>query len=939
MTLATFMSATAHAETLDYDKIQERAISLAEMIETQNLVVSKTASDTNPKSELPPSKQIEASRTALYDVIFTGDSTLVDAELESHRNLVHKFGTQRDKDVLGLFEKFLGKFTPDTASKDYELILNNIDGYFSHSDWFVVVQAHAIKCTLAAMSVKRIEGLESAQKALTLIPNQVDAYTHEAQILITDAIVLMHNMLHNTDLALINTERLIELKLEAEQPIDGIELLNNLLYAFGTSRDHKISLEIAETLKRLEQNHDSTTPGLTDMRLAQVYADTGDFESVKEYAQKAIKSSEIDAITKRTQILLAIAEAGLGNTSEARKVIENISDLSEYDERHYLYAKALIAQAENRTAESVKHFNARQDLAIKNILDANNQDTADLLATLENSRERQAERESALIREAELKAQKLAEEEKKNRLLMSLLALIGAALVASLLFARYRDKTSKLLAIKTREAESADRMKTEFLGMISHELRTPLNGIIGIADFMATRHEDEDVREKSGIILQSGNILFNLVESIIDMSRLDSGRLKLFPEPQNLAKPLEATAQNWEAKAAAKGLTYTYFISDDLNLTAEFDETRLTQCLDGLIDNAVKFTDKGRVHVHITRETREDGQIGLQAIIADTGMGIEEDVQTKLFKPFLQADSSMTRKFNGSGLTLAITRSMARMMGGDVTLVSKAGRGSEFILTAVLTEHAQVKEPATTILEDAKPSVPHENASIQEVETIKQAPKAIPASKEEWGQDVLPANFNPDEESKALVDVTHDPDEDPDEDILDLMILAPEMHSSPRHQQTATDKQSKIPIQFENPDDLTGVNVLIVEDVKANQDVLKLLLAPQGCLCLTADSGEDALEVLKGHPVDIILMDIRMPGIDGVETTRIVRHSETPYKDVPIIAITADADSMTNAECMAAGANLFLTKPIIKRELIDAIVFLREQEYADRYYALRSKTS
>ena len=886
---------SAHAQSINDDDLYNRVVKLADKIEARDLVIEGSKPAPSSLASAIPAKKIEASRISLYDVLFTGDRALITSEFEQHKKLVEMHGTQRDKDVLSLFTKFLKQFSPDKATTDYSVILHDIQSYFNHPDWFVGVQAYALKCTLEAIATRRIDGLESAKKALSLIPDDVDPYSHEARILITDIIVLMNNLQHNTSLAVQNTERLIQLKIEAGQSVDGIELLNNLMYSFGVSRDHKTNLKIAETLKRLESIHSSTTLGLTDMRLARTYAEIGDFVATEKYAKQALETTNIEAIKTRSKLLVAISRAGQNDPVDARKILAELGPSSRHEKSHYLYAEALIAQAENRPIDATKLFNKRLDLNVQKILISNNKDATALVASLESSRARQEERENSLIREAELKAQKLAEQEKVNRLLMAMLAIIFAALVGALFFARYRDKTSKLLAIKTKEAESADRLKTEFLGMVSHELRTPLNGIIGIADFLTHRHDDPDVRAKSNIILQSGNVLFKLVESIIDMSRLDGGKLNLYQDPTSLDAPLRKTVESWVETARDKGIKYTYFVGDGIEPEVLCDQKRILQCINSLIDNAIKFTDDGRVHVHITQESHQDGVMHLQAIIADTGMGISDDVQAKLFKPFLQADSSMTRKFNGSGLNLAITRSLARMMDGDVTLNSRTGRGSEFKFTAAL------------------PNAPA-GITSSEVRTATQAVK----------EDIEKA-------------------EKTDSDVLDLVTLAPHMFTAPLAQGDAgsnpaplekTEIMSKsveaqprqLPRLTTEPNDLNGLKVLIVEDVPANQDVLKLLLAPQGCLCLTADNGEQALEVLKNHPVDIILMDLRMPGMDGIETTHVIRNTNTGYQDIPIIAVTADANSHTNAECMAAGANLFLTKPVMKTELLDAIIFLRQEQ-------------
>ncbi|WP_418153111.1 ATP-binding protein [Litorimonas sp. RW-G-Af-16] len=679
----------------DQSATRNAAIALAERIETQNLIKVDDNLLLKPVATMTAAQKVETSRTLLYEVIFTENMSEIDALLESHKIAVETFGDPSDLKALELFESFLIHYESGLAADNYDAIISDISPYFTDDDWFVAFQAFALKSQLEADLIQRMTAMESAQEALKLIPNDLSDHAKEARIRITDIIVYLHNLQHNTDLAIENSDHLINLKLEAGQTVDGIELLNNLMYSLGIWRDHETSLAIAETLKRLEQQSSSTTAGLTQMRLSQAYAENGDFSDAEKNALEAIEKGQIEAIVTRAKIQLAISYAGQGKPEDARKTLASIGEVSEHDRTYYLYAEALIAIAEGQPLEGVKLLNRRLDESVQTILAANSRDTTALLASLENTRERQQEREKALIRENQLKAQKILVQQRVNRLLMVLLGLLGAALIAALFFARYRDKVSKELAIKTKEAESADRMKTEFLGMISHELRTPLNGIIGIADFLTHRHKDPDVRQKSGIILESGNILFGLLEAIIDMARIDGNKLHLYPEPTALAPLLKDVAYAWEDEARAKGITYTHFISDDLNITAECDGKRLQQCLNSLLSNAIKFTDGGRVHLHVTEETSPDGEVYLQAIVADTGMGIRPEVQAKLFKPFLQADSSMTRKHNGSGLSLAIVRSLARMMNGDITLVSTAGRGSEFKLTARLP-HVDPVAPAQT---------------------------------------------------------------------------------------------------------------------------------------------------------------------------------------------------------------------------------------------------
>ena len=512
----------------------------------------------------------------------------------------------------------------------------------------------------------------------------------------------------------------------------------------------------------------------------------------------------------------------------------------------------------------------------------------EMLAELENSSERQAEREAALQREAALIQTKLDQQQRINKLLYAFMLLIALTGICALLFARHRDKLAKLLAIKSREAESADRMKTEFLGMVSHELRTPLNGIIGLADVLASSGPTEEVRQRGDIILTSGNILFSLIENIIDMSRLEAGKLELSPEPTNLKALIEKDLDCMERRAAEKGVTFTSYVSPKCEQMFEIDPERVNKCISTLLCNALKFTDQGRIHLHATEKTHpKTGQSEITVIVADTGQGISEEVQAKLFTPFLQADASMTRKHGGSGLRLAISRMLARMMDGDISLTSREGCGSEFILTF-------------------------------KAEPIEQIVSGQVASGQIASGQVEKPVLETETETKTKMDT-------------DTEIEAP------RKTQTVTAPAEPVAHTFllepsltvneAGPESISQCRALIVEDIRSNQDVIAVMLETAGVQYVPVDSGESALNVLQTQGFDFILMDIHMPGMDGIETTRRIRAGNQAWSDIPIIALTADAAAENSAACMAAGADMFLTKPVKAKDLLSAIETVTQQSF------------
>ena len=524
-----------------------------------------------------------------------------------------------------------------------------------------------------------------------------------------------------------------------------------------------------------------------------------------------------------------------------------------------------------------------------------------MLAELENSRERQAERDAATAREAKLQALTISRQRNLNRVLIVLSMFLAMAVFAGALFVRFRERVMRKLEIKTREAASAEKLKTEFLGMISHELRTPLNGIIGISDFLANYHSDEDIRHKTGIILSSGNELLSVVESLTDMARIDAGQLRLVPHDTDLGLGLSEVPEIWTESAASKALTFTHFIDPAIS-RYHVDEDRIIQCVNILLANAMSFTDSGRVHLHVTLSKTDP--VELSVVVADTGQGMSELVQSRLFTPFMQADASRKRTHMGTGLNLAIAYALVELMGGKLSCVSRTGRGSEFTFNIPLPE-AVSKAPEMSIEALLGDRTEDSMAEVTPVhETKQQAVTPLPI----LDTPILEAPIldRPDAPRREFVDLMQ-----PDTGRIGLHDT--ETHKSAPQKSAAFDVQQKI---------------LIVDDMVSNRDVLHLILESKGHYCAGAADGYAALAALERQSFDLVILDIHMAPLDGIQTLKRLRASGKSYADISVIALTADNAPSTNAECMEAGADLFLAKPILREELLRAISFVRKTESA-----------
>ena len=781
-----------------------------------------------------------------------------------------------------LYSTYTNLLASNSPASDIQLAISD---FTNDGSWFENYCALSVAAHLHANARERQAALQKAQLALSLIPTnpnpQNEVYIIYARAQVVSLIAQLHNLQGNSELALATTLDYLQLTKSNFDLKDDVDLINNLIFSYSMARDQEAQLYLSEQLLEIEKTQSSNVPGLSQLRISGVMNSSGRFVEGLNYAEQSLETVEHPTVLRLGQLSKSIALAGLGRFEEARAMAKtaqvNLDPkylLEEETRTADLYLAFLLAQAED-TAYATQLYNRQLDVIAQKFLSNNSRDTTAMLAELENSRERQAEREAAQVRESELQAMTIARQRNLNRALMAVMLLMSLAILFAALFIRYRSRVMRKLEIKTREAASAEKLKTEFLGMISHELRTPLNGIIGISDYLANYHADADIRQKTGIVLQSGNELLAVVESLTDMARIDAGQLTLLPHDANLGASLATVPEKWKEKAAEKNLVFTHFIDPDIS-AHYVDEDRILQCIDTLLANAISFTDTGRVHLHITASKTEPAEMHI--IVADTGRGMSELVQSRLFTPFMQADTSRKRNHMGTGLNLAIAYALAEMMEGSLSCISRDGRGSEFKLVIPLRPAGPDFSAQSFVREDASLpaslSLPVEQETPKRPEPVLNTPEA------------------------------------PQRDYVDLM--QPSAFGRPGLHQTKVDLSEEIPSK----------RILIVDDIESNRDVLRLILETNGHICSEAGDGYAALAKLDQQGFDLVILDIHMTPMDGVEALRRIRSSQKAYANIPVIALTADNAPNTNAESIKAGANLFLEKPVKLNELLDALDYL-----------------
>ena len=797
---------------------EEAAYNIGDIIVSKDLVTEATSSTSELDfSNKPSAEIIREMLHHAHGVATVSNSLNSDEIVKIYEKVIAKHGNKRDKSVFKLYKLYLTTVDLSNTQKSiYPELTNALNIKTESEDWFIANTAWRLLAVLNSQTASDNLplALEQAQNAYKIIPNEVSPYIDDARILTLEQTTFLHNLLLNPELAIESTAELIKQKQAANYPVDGSSLLNNLIYSLSEWREYEVSTKLAKDVLELEKKFGSNVPGLSELRVGRLLNNQGKFSEALPVLESGLSSAEREVIQKNLSLAHIVTLAGLGLSAEAERELNSV--ISKYykstdivDDKNLNAAKAAIAIAKGNKTEIIRLTMETNDATVQSLLRRYSDNTSELLANLENTKERQAEREAGLKREASLQKAKAKQQKRVSQLLMVLVGILSLAAILAVIFARYRDKIAKELAIKTAEAEDADRMKSEFLGMVSHELRTPLNGIVGIADLLAATAPTDDMRHKAGIILDSSDKLTHVIESIVDMSRIDGEKMELYPEPVDVHDIVTELAELWRPKIEDNGVAFTSFVENSLADEVILDKARLQQCLNSLLSNAAKFTAAGRVHLHVTSKPADvDNQVEITAIVADTGQGMSEEVQSKLFTPFLQADSSMTRKHGGSGLGLAITQSLAHMMGGDVTMVSSEGRGSEFTFT-VRAE----KSESTRILDDIEALMNDVGLDLVETAPVK-SENSTPGE-----QSMEPEYALIQDTKRASADIT-----------------AESTPSSPP-QETVIDKKY-------DPESLQGLKVLIVEDIPANQDVVKIFLTPEGCECHGALNGIEALKIL-----------------------------------------------------------------------------------------------
>ncbi len=543
-------------------------------------------------------------------------------------------------------------------------------------------------------------------------------------------------------------------------------------------------------------------------------------------------------------------------------------------------------------------------------------------------------------------------------------------------YAEEVERKNEALQAALRAAREATELKNRFLANMSHEIRTPMNGVLGMLEFLLNTELNSEQREYADSAKQSGGALLAIINDILDISKIEAGKLSLECVAFELTQNLREVAGHFALRARAKGLEFHAELPGS-PVPVRGDPGRLRQVLTNLLGNAIKFTERGKTGIRAEIVLQKDEAITCRFYVYDTGIGISDQQRARLFQSFVQVDGSSTRKYGGTGLGLVISKELVQMLGGEIGVESQPGQGSVFWFTAVFARDAVAvaAQAASRHLAGLRVLVAVDNAANHgwldalrtagtEVQQIASPTRLVPALKlasggaspfravivdvdlNQLNATVLARDIRSDPKISgvSLIGLTAAPEqvallqECGYTACLSKPVLSPQLESllselAGRNGAAAsqTPAQAKLSAALATERKAPSAppapaangghkgRALLAEDNTINQKIASKLLAKAGFEADVVDNGAAAVEAVQKTDYDFVLMDCQMPEMDGFEATAVIRQMEGERRHIRIIALTANAMAGDREKCLAAGMDDYLSKPVSLQALLDAI--------------------